>query len=668
MIHFNAKVKEVTESGMLLVSHISTAEGFTMNNGDFSVLTDNLLDDVQAGDVVTIWFNGMIKETAPAQLSVVYRIPKVIDRRIIICMKRLKQLFINMKLYKKIMTIFVVVLCVIVPLVITSLDLTFRIYDRKLYEKSSQELEFFIQQINDELKDLEDFSKSIALDEGIQTKLTEMSSEEYLSGIYYYKMDELRRLLAKQIAADDRVKNIIYTDREQVEFTLGTYVGAYQKEYFEKFLEKAEEKRGAYVFQSPTEDYQYIMAGREILEEKNASLNYLGTIALTIDIKEVIEDNFKELETERAELLVCSDETVIYQDEQKGNEIDFLRQVEGDSGYKIIKAKDGTKTFLCYKKSAKTGWIYLNSFPYSEIFGETFAVRTFVLFGFGLSAILVMLFMKKVIKLLVNPLENLTESMKIVEKGDFKEALQLLDYENRKDEIGILVREFQIMMKTIDNLIYENYEKKLLLQETKYQMLQSQINPHFLYNTLNTINWIIRSGENQDASKMIMELGKILRASLSKEEYVPVEKEIAIAESYMVIQQYRYKGRVGLKIEKTGNLEMYYMPKMILQPLIENSIQYGVEKSMDYCEIKIIAEEGEEDISIEVIDNGMGMSEEELETVRTFSMQPKGHGIGLKNISERLKIAYQKSGFQIYSQMGKGTRVLIKIPREESHV
>ena len=77
VIHFNAKVKEVTESGMLLVSHISTAEGFTMNGGDFSVPKDNLLDDVQAGDVVTIWFNGMIKETAPAQLGVVYRIQKV---------------------------------------------------------------------------------------------------------------------------------------------------------------------------------------------------------------------------------------------------------------------------------------------------------------------------------------------------------------------------------------------------------------------------------------------------------------------------------------------------------------------------------------------------------------------------------------------------------------
>lgn len=582
--------------------------------------------------------------------------------------KKMKQVFINLKLYRKIMLIFVAVLSAIAILIVISLDLSFRIYDKKLYEKSLQELEFFIQQVNDSLEELEDFSKRIALDEEIQRKLSEMSSEEYLSGRYSYKLDGFRRLLAKKVAFDDRIKNVIYTDRNQVEFTLGTYVGAYEEEGFCEFLEKSEQKRGAYTFQSPTESYPYVLGGREILEEKNTSLNYLGTIAFTIDIKEIIEDNFKELETERAKLLVYSDETVIYQDEQKENEKNFLQEVEGDSGYKIIKTNDGVKTFMCYKKSAKTGWLYVNFFPYSEIFGETFLVRSMVLTGLGVICIFFILLMKRVIKSLVNPLENLTESMKIVEQGKFEEAAQLLHYENRNDEIGVLVHEFQIMTQTIDDLIYENYEKKLLLQKTKYQMLQSQINPHFLYNTLNTINWIIRSGKNKDASKIIMELGKILRASLSKEEYVSVEREIEIAESYMTIQQFRYKGRAGFEIRKKGSLEKYYMPKMILQPLIENSIQYGVEQSTDYCEITVTVEEEEKEIIIEVLDNGTGMSETDLAAVRTFSLKPKGHGIGLKNIYERLKIANQGSKFEIYSQLGQGTRILIKIPKEEGHV
>lgn len=590
------------------------------------------------------------------------------DRMKVHMKRKLRYKFINLKLYRKILLIFSAMLSVIAVLVILSLNLSFQTYDKKLYEKSLQELEFFVQQVNDNLDSLEELSKTIALDKEIQNKLAEMSSEKYLSSMYSYKMDEFRSLLSKKTAADSRVKNVIYTDGRQVEFTVGTYVGELEEENFHNFLKKAEEKRGGYVFQNPTQSYPYLLAGREILEEKNTSLDYLGTIAFTVDVEEIIQKSIQNLEAERARLVVYSDESILYEDEKSENQKQILSSLEGNSGYKIVKTGAENKIFMCYKKSVETGWMYVNFFPYSEIFGKTILIRSLVFAGLGIIFLTVMLLMKRVIKTLVQPLENLIESMKIVEQGKFEEASQLLDYENRSDEIGTLVHEFQIMIKTIDSLIYENYEKKLLLQKTKYKMLQSQINPHFLYNTLNTINWTIRAGKNKEASKMIMELGKILRASLSKEEYVSVENEVEIAESYVTIQQFRYKGRVGFAIEKYGNLEKYYIPKMILQPLIENSIQYGVEQSANYCKITLRVEERAQSIFMKVADEGPGMSDADLKAARNFSIQPKGHGIGLKNIYERLMIANERSKFEIYSQPGKGTMVVMEIPKERRDV
>lgn len=582
--------------------------------------------------------------------------------------RRLRYKFINLKLYRKILLIFLATLSVIAVLVILSLNLSFQTYDKKLYEKSLQELEFFVQQINDSLDSLEELSKTIALDEEIQNKLIEMSSEKYLSGMYSYKMDEFRSLLIKKIAADSRVRNVIYTDKKQVEFTVGTYAGELEEENFENFLKKAEEKRGGYAFENPTRSYPYLLSGREIREEKNTSLEYLGTIAFTVDVEAIIRKNIKNLEAERARLVVYSEDSIVYKDENVRHEKQILNSLEGNSGYKIIKISGESKIFMCYKKSTETGWTYVNYFPYSEIFGKTILIRSLVFVGLCIIFLSVMLLMKRVIKTLVNPLENLIESMKIVEQGKFEEANQFLNYEDRSDEIGTLVQEFRVMIKTIDSLIYENYEKKLLLQKTKYKMLQSQINPHFLYNTLNTINWTIRAEKNKEASKMIMELGEILRASLSKEEYVSVENEVKIAESYVIIQQFRYKGRVEFEIEKYGNLKAYYIPKMILQPLIENSIQYGVEKSADYCKISIRVEERAQSIFMEVADEGPGMSEADLEAARNFSIKPKGHGIGLKNIYERVMIANKKSKFEICSQLGKGTIVVIEVPKERKDV
>ena len=222
------------------------------------------------------------------------------------------------------------------------------------------------------------------------------------------------------------------------------------------------------------------------------------------------------------------------------------------------------------------------------------------------------------------------------------------------------------MLDKIDVLIYENYEKQLLLKDTKYKMLQAQINPHFLYNTLNAIHWMIRAKKNDDAGRMIVELGILLRASFDENPYTTVEQEISMLKSYIAIQRLRYEDRAEFSVRTEGEPGQYVMPRMTLQPLVENAIFYGADVMTEICYIDIAVTEEEQSILFEVKDNGPGIEKEELEKVRNFTVKPKGHGIGIKNIYERLRITYDKFDFAVDSEPGKGTVIRIRVPKQKS--
>ena len=287
-------------------------------------------------------------------------------------------------------------------------------------------------------------------------------------------------------------------------------------------------------------------------------------------------------------------------------------------------------------------------------------IATFVLLFAGM-----LFLMGRMSEWITRPLVKLIESMQIVATGDFQAAKNVIENEDQQDETGMLSKEFYIMLEKIDALIHENYEKQLLIKDTKYKMLQAQINPHFLYNTLNAINWMVKSERNQDAVKMIMRLGELLRAAFAEDPYIKIAEEVEVAKSYMTIQKYRYGHRIEFEVETEGDLTSFICPRMILQPLIENSIYYGAESMAGTCRIKTSVIEEETLIIFEVSDTGTGMSEEELELVRSAKFIPKGHGIGITNIKERLNISYENYGFEIDSNLGQGTVIKISIPKVE---
>ena len=293
-------------------------------------------------------------------------------------------------------------------------------------------------------------------------------------------------------------------------------------------------------------------------------------------------------------------------------------------------------------------------------------MRNITLLGFGVAFIVLLFLIRKLAGIITKPLETLAQSMQVVETGDFQSAKLIPMDADRKDEVGVLTQEFKVMLDKIDVLIYENYEKQLLLKDTKYKMLQAQINPHFLYNTLNAIHWMIRAKKNDDAGRMIVELGILLRASFDENPYTTVEQEISMLKSYIAIQRLRYEDRAEFSVRTEGEPGQYVMPRMTLQPLVENAIFYGADVMTEICYIDIAVTEEEQSILFEVKDNGPGIEKEELEKVRNFTVKPKGHGIGIKNIYERLRITYDEFDFAVDSEPGKGTVIRIRVPKQKS--
>ena len=559
----------------------------------------------------------------------------------------------NLKLVQKMVGLYFIMLGVCFMLSVAALHISFRIYDNKLYEKSLQELDFFIQQVNRNLDGIENLSYYIAIDTKIQEQLSKIKELKHFTADYSYETYQLRMLLDKELMISDMISNILYTNGKDTRFVVGTATGEIEEGLYADVMARIHEAKGGYVVQQPTKEYPYLLTGRDIRKHIDASLEYLGTILISSDVQGLIEKNISELEAESATLCIYSPEGVIYEEQE--HMAGQLPQLTGDKGYRIIR-EGGQRYFLCYVKSSKTGWMYVNRFSYSEIYGQNQKLRYLVIAAFLLLFLLTAWVLRRLAYRLVKPLERLTESMAIVETGDFLGAREFLGTGYGNDEIGLLTQEFPMTLDKIDNLIHENYEKQILLKDTEYRMLQAQINPHFLYNTLNSINWMIRAKKNEEAARMTVALGTILRAALSREQYFTMEEELHMLEQYITIQEYRYQKRAVFSIDaKVGG--QYLIPHMTLQPLVENAIYHGVEKMLTPCTITVTVREEEDLIRITVTDDGPGMTPEELRAVRKFTARPKGHGIGLKNIAERLKMAFdQEAGFWIDSTPDQGTR------------
>lgn len=231
-------------------------------------------------------------------------------------------------------------------------------------------------------------------------------------------------------------------------------------------------------------------------------------------------------------------------------------------------------------------------------------------------------------------------------------------------EIDALSDSFEHMVVRIQKLMEKVRQEEISLRKTELKALQAQINPHFLYNTLDAIAWLCEEERNEDAVEMVNALARLFRISISRgHELIPIEKELQHAQSYLQIQNFRYKNQFTYSFDVDEACLSYYCNKITLQPIIENAIYHGMDRMVDEGMIKIGIHQQDDRIVFTVEDNGVGMTEEQCREV--LKKEPGDRaGIGIKNVNDRIKIYFgDEYGLTIESELDVGTCVTITMPK-----
>ena len=322
----------------------------------------------------------------------------------------------------------------------------------------------------------------------------------------------------------------------------------------------------------------------------------------------------------------------------------------------------GEQRVVVVKTVGYTGWKIVSVVSKESLFSDLNQTRMMALLNLVL-AIFLMIFVNQYVAVrITDPLKKLEKSIQGIEMK--QQPVVYIGGPPEIQHLGLTIR-FMVeeLQELTDKMVKEQEEKR----KNELDALQSQINPHFLYNTLDSIMWMIESERYEDAVSMVQALGRLLRISLSRgKNVISVGDELQHARSYLAIQRYRYKNKFTSYFEVEPDIEQYKTIKLVIQPLIENAIYYGMEYMDGEGEIHIRAYTREQDLYLEVEDNGPGMPEEQVEHLLTGGekARQKGSGIGLKNVNQRIQLYFgTQYGLEIESEPDEGTVVRIHIPK-----
>lgn len=366
--------------------------------------------------------------------------------------------------------------------------------------------------------------------------------------------------------------------------------------------------------------------------------------------------------------IVDQDGNIVYHPQQQ----QLYNELQTENIDAVMNAKTDTVTvgkgehekIYTISRSEKTGWTVVGCMNVAELLkGSRQAQRVYVVCAAGL-IVLALILSRLLARNITYPIQRLRDSMKKVQTGEFP----TIDLEvSSENEIGSLTKSFNVMTHRIQELMAQNIHEQEQKRKSELKALQSQINPHFLYNTLDSIIWMAEGKKNEEVVLMTASLARFLRQSISNEdELVSIGQEAEYARSYLTIQKMRYKDKLEFQIDISPAIFGVKIIKLVLQPIIENAIYHGL-KYKDSKGFLIVRgyREGEKAV-LEVEDNGVGMDEETLSHIfEKHKVNYHSNGVGVYNVQKRLKLYYgEEYGIVYKSKKNEGTRAVITIPVE----
>ena len=383
-----------------------------------------------------------------------------------------------------------------------------------------------------------------------------------------------------------------------------------------------------------------------------------------IDYLRNICNNMKISESER--IIILDDKYTIYDTEEENIANNAETQISSINYPKenemITININGEELFVTSIISEYTGWRVVSLIPIDELFHDLNVMQRSTIILSSIILLFTILFITLISKQIITPIKKLKLLMNLVETGNFDIKINI----DSKDEIGSLAHSFNSMTEKINNLIQEVYIEQIEKGEIELQMLQSQINPHFLYNTLESISMMATINDDDTTSEMAANLGTILRYGISKNnDEVTVIEEVKILEKYIKLQSIRFHDSYNIIMDINPNIYNIIIIKLILQPIVENAIYHGMIAKRSNGIITVRGFQSDGILHFEVIDNGTGMNEDQTASLNGYINDQNNNfsSIGLRNVNKRIKIRYGTNyGIHIQSTLEEGTTVYVSLP------
>lgn len=412
-------------------------------------------------------------------------------------------------------------------------------------------------------------------------------------------------------------------------------------------------------------DKPYLTLGKSIIDLYTG--DKLGTLVINVS-ESTFSDMFRNLNNRKnSTYFIVDQKNVIV---SSSNSSELLTQIQDGNLLHLLSEKREFNELISFKQEKMLitcraiegiGWKLLTVTPVSELTQDSRSITKLIIVLSILSLLFAVVSAGYLSNIISFPIITLKQSMLEIERGNLDAAIKAYS----EDEIGLLAKGFKKMIARIKELIESVDQEQKKKREYELALINAQIKPHFLYNTLETAYILAEMGRTDEVKKTIKSLGDFYRIALSKgKEFITIREELKNIQAYLYIQAMRYSDVFDYEVTAESLILDYKIIKMTLQPLVENAIYHGLKLKQGYGHLKVEAHEDGRLIEIKITDNGAGMDHEKIDKVLSRRTQGSPDSFGLYCVNERIKLYYGDAyGISICSEPGRGTEVTIRIPK-----
>lgn len=590
--------------------------------------------------------------------------------------KKLKQRYKDMPIRKKIIALFMAVFIFFIILVLAGTNLI-------LYHSNITKIEQNIQDecdmMNLQIDNLYDNLKTCLSStiQGINQvyQKTEIDGTDRIS--FVTAKNNLVAVLNYYKSCISEVDSLVFVDNSNNVVSVGLKREPNEKD-FEELLEKIPSTGPISSVIFPVERREAVggnenegiltLGIRVISIETGENLGYLLVNIKSSTIAELFPDNKDMVYRKKYYIVDGRDRIVITADQKellKETDKSFMekaRQVGEESFQYVV---ENAKCLMTSRKNQNFGWTIINEIPMYDIMKDIYFMTAIVILIGTACTVLAVIFIMILSRIITNPIKSLTDTASMISDGN----LSLRCVVDCRDEVGILSKTFNKMLEHIQNLLQQVKEEQKRKRETELALFQIQIKPHFLYNTLDLIYVCCEMEDGKTGGKIAKALADYYRTCLSGgSEVISIGEELQNTENYLYIQRERYSDIITYHMNGTEKCLRYKIPKMTLQPLVENAIYHGLKEKDEGGCISIDVKEAADAVILEVADDGMGMEPEVFKEILEKKDEQGRKHFGLKNVHERIQLYFgEEYGLSIDKERKEGTCIRIRIPKLEAY-